>query len=138
MSRPPAQIAALLRQPELSLLARVVLTAPFWMSAALKTLDWPGAVAEMMHFGLSPAPLFALLVIIVQATGSLGVILGRWSWLAAGTLSVFTVLATSLAHPFWTMQGAQQIAELNHALANFAIVAGLALAVILADGRRAP
>ena len=40
-------IAEILAQPWVSLLACVALTSPYWLSAASKALDFPGAVAEV-------------------------------------------------------------------------------------------
>jgi uncharacterized membrane protein YphA (DoxX/SURF4 family) len=37
--------------------------------------------------------------IVVQTGGSIMLILGRWAWLGAGALEVFTAIATMIAHP---------------------------------------
>jgi transmembrane protein len=89
-------IGRLLRAPATAAAARVVLWLPFWW------LDFSGGVAEMATLGMEPAWLFNVLTILVQLGGSLLVILNLRTWLGAGALGVFTVLATVLAHQFWT------------------------------------
>ena len=39
------------------------LCAAYLQGGLVKLGDFPGAIAEMQHFGLAPAPLFAVLVI---------------------------------------------------------------------------
>jgi uncharacterized membrane protein YphA (DoxX/SURF4 family) len=90
--------------------------SPFWQRAALlllcsayiqgpltKIADFPGAVAEMAHFGLSPAPLFAVVVIVFELVMSALILTGVWRWLAALALAMFTLMATFLALRFWEL-----------------------------------
>jgi len=84
--------------------ARTVLTFMFWGSGLSKLIDFSGGVAEMAHFGLQPAVLFNIAVIITQLGGSALIILNRWTWLGAGALAVFTALTIPIAHAFWTME----------------------------------
>jgi uncharacterized membrane protein YphA (DoxX/SURF4 family) len=62
----------------------------------------------MATLGMVPAWLFNVLAILVQLGGSLLVILNLRTWLGAGALGVFTVLATVLAHQFWTNRARQR------------------------------
>ena len=43
----------------------------------VKLTDFPGALAEMAHFGLAPAPLFAALVIALELLASAMILSGR-------------------------------------------------------------
>jgi uncharacterized membrane protein YphA (DoxX/SURF4 family) len=106
----PRPIAAVLDAPGVALIGRILLTSPFWISGVLKLFDFPSAVGEAAHFGLQPAALVAVVIILLQIGGSLAVVLGRWTWLGAGALGVFTALAN--------------------------LVGGLILAAILAESRR--
>lgn len=45
------------------------------------------------------------------AVGSLAIILNRFAWLGAGSLSVFLVLTIPVAHAFWNMQEPQRTFE---------------------------
>lgn len=96
-------ITTLLRQPAITLLARVALTFPFWVSGLAKLIDFPAGVAEMAHFGLEPAAAFNTATIMVQLGGSMLVITGRHAWLGAGALAFFTALTIPLVHHFWSL-----------------------------------
>jgi len=128
-----APIDALLAQRWLAFLARVALTSAFWLSAVFKAFDFPGAVAEVRGLsGLEPAALFAALVIVVQLGGSLLVIFShRWAWLGAGALGVFTLVATLLAHAWWTKTGIERFHDFNTFWEHIGLIGGLALAAIL-------
>ncbi|KSV73763.1 DoxX family protein [Sinorhizobium sp. Sb3] len=66
-----------------------------------KIFDFPGALAEMDHFGLHPAPLFAVGVIVFELLMSALILIGFYRWAAASALAAFTLAATFLAFRFW-------------------------------------
>lgn len=134
MSAPQA-IRTLLSSRAFGLAARTALTCAFWWGGLAKLFDFQGAMAEAAHFGLTPAPAIASLTIAVELVGSILLIVGRWTWLAAGALGVFTLLATLIAHRFWTFGDAgERFREFNTFLEHIGLVGGLALAAILSDG----
>lgn len=125
-------VAALLESPTLNIVGRVLLTLPFWSSGIAKLLDIDGALAEAAHFGLEPAWVTVIATLIVQLGGSAALITGRSAWLGAGALGVFTVLATLIAHPFWTVADPMaRFHERNTFLEHVGLVGGLILAAIL-------
>lgn len=89
-------------------IAYVGLCAAYLQGGSTKLVDWSGAIAEMNHFGLSPAPLFAVLVIALELGASAMIITGRLRWLGALALAVFTLLATGIALRFWELPAGQQ------------------------------
>ena len=130
----PTPIAALLKAPALSVLARVLLTLPYWWSGLSKIADLTGALGEASHFGLKPAWLVVAVTVLVQLGGSMAVILGRASWLGAGALGVFTALATLIAHPFWTVADPmERFHALNTFLEHVGLIGGFMLAAILIE-----
>ncbi|ASY73298.1 putative membrane protein YphA (DoxX/SURF4 family) [Sinorhizobium fredii] len=68
-----------------------------------KIFDFPGAIAEMEHFGLQPAPFFAIGVIVFELSMSALILAGIYRWAAALALAVFTLAATSIALRFWEL-----------------------------------
>lgn len=92
-----------LRMPLVALIARVLLTFPFWASGLDKLIDFPAGLGEMALFGLQPAWAFNSAVIVVQLGGSILIISNRLVWLGAGSLGVFTALTIVLVHSFWTI-----------------------------------
>ncbi|MFV3075633.1 DoxX family protein [Niveispirillum fermenti] len=132
----PSPIATILETPAVHLAARILLTLPFWTSGIAKLLDLDGALAEAAHFGLQPAWATVIATLAVQLGGSAAVIAGRLTWLGAGALGVFTVLATLIAHPFWTIADPMaRFHERNIFLEHVGLVGGLILAAILAHRR---
>lgn len=132
---PPAIIDRLLRAPGIALIARVLLTAAFWTSGFAKLADFPGATAEMAGLGLPAPAAVAALVIFVQLVGSALVILDRWTWLGAGALAVFTLLATLLAHAFWNAAPADWGRQFATFMEHIGLIGGFLLAAILASRR---
>ena len=89
-------------------LACLGLCAAYLQGGLVKLSDFPGAIAEMQHFGLAPAPLFAVLVIALELGASALVLIGRLRWLGALALGGFTLLATFLALRFWELPAGQE------------------------------
>lgn len=89
--------------PPVRALALLALTSAYLQGGFNKALDFPGAVAEMAHFGLQPAVPFAAAVIALEIGASALILSGFGRWLGALALAAFTVLASVLATPFWSM-----------------------------------
>lgn len=134
---PSSMIDQVLDAPGVALIARVLLTSPFWTSAVLKTVSFSEAAGEVAHLGLEPAAPLAGLIIIVQAAGSASVILDRRPWLGAAFLGGFTLMASLIGHPFWA--GSDPIGrfhEMNAFLANMGLIGGLVLSAVLQHRHR--
>lgn len=133
----PAPLSLLLRSSAFGVFARAVLTLPYWWSGVAKLAHLGGALAEAGHFGLKPAWLVVAATVVVQLGGSLLLIFGRLGWLAAGVLGVFTVLATLIAHPYWTFTDpVERFHALNTFLEHIGLIGGLMLAAIQVERRR--
>jgi transmembrane protein len=127
----PSWVAAVLESRIVSRLARVVLTFMFWSSGIAKLVDFQSGLNDMTHFHLAPPAAYDIATIVVQLVGSALVIWGRWAWLGAGALSVFTLLTIPIAHHFWDMSGPQRMGEMYTAVEHVSICGGLLLAAIL-------
>lgn len=114
---------------------RLALAAPFLQSGIAKSIDFPGATAEVSGFGLPAPALVACAVIATQIVGSTLLLTRRWCWLGAGMLAVFTVLATLLAHGFWQYDGMERARQAATFFEHVAIVGGLAAATLLVERR---
>jgi uncharacterized membrane protein YphA (DoxX/SURF4 family) len=104
------------------------LCAAYLQGGLVKLTDFPGAIGEMAHFGLSPAPLFAVLVILLEL-GASGMILAGWQrWLGALGLAGFTPLATVIALRFWEMPtGHERFMAANSFFEHLGLVGGFLL-----------
>lgn len=131
----PRRIVQILALPGFDTLARFALASPFLISGIVKLADFADAVDEVAGLGLRPAPLIAALVIGTQLGGSALFLVRRTCWLGAGILAGFTVLATLLAHPFWMFDGPDHGRQTATFFEHVAIVGGLVLGALLANGR---
>ncbi|MGR9170322.1 DoxX family protein [Rhizobium sp. KDH_Rht_773_N] len=127
----PDFINRLLASAITRLFARILLTLMFWSSGLAKLFDFNTALAEMERYGLSPAAPVALAVIFVQLVGSALVISGRYVWLGAGALGVFTVLTIPIANAFWGMSGEAAFLEMIFAVEHLSVIGGLVVVAIL-------
>jgi transmembrane protein len=132
----PRSIERLLELPALDWLARLALASPFLISGIVKLLDFAGAMEEVAGLGLRPSMPFAAAVILTQLGGSALFLTRRFCWLGAGALAGFTVVATLLAHPFWTFAGPDRGRQTATFFEHLAIVGGLGAAAMFVNARR--
>lgn len=115
-------------------LAQLLLVSAYLLGGIAKLTDWPGAVAEQAHFGLRPPELWAAATIAVELIGPLLILSGRFVWLGAGMLGVFTVLAATIANAFWAMPaGQERFMATNAFFEHLGLVGGLVLAAVLSE-----
>lgn len=95
-------------------LAHLGLCVAYIQGGLVKLTDFPGAIAEMTQFRLTPPALFAVLVIVLELGASALVMTGYLRWLGALTLAGFTLLSTLIALRFWERPKGQD----RHAAAN--------------------
>lgn len=113
-------------------IARFLLVSAYLVGGVTKLSDWPSALAEQAHFGMTPPALWAGLTIAVELIGSALILTGRLVWLGAGMLGVFTFLAALTANAFWAMPaGAERFAATNAFFEHMGLVGGFILAAIL-------
>jgi uncharacterized membrane protein YphA (DoxX/SURF4 family) len=112
--------------------AAVLITAPYWVSALNKALNFPAAVREAQTLNIPLPQLVMAGVVCLQAAASLCLILGVWVWLWIAALGTFTLAANYLAHGFWRYSGSDRDAKLNAFLANMGLIGGLILLGITA------
>lgn len=108
-------------------LALLALCAAYLEGGLTKLMDFPGAVAEMQHFDLQPAPLLAVAVIALELGASALILSGRGRWLGALALGVFTVAASVIANDFWAQDGPARIAASHAFFEHLGLAGGFAL-----------
>lgn len=131
-------VERLLNLSAAEVIARIVLTFPFWGSGLAKLIGFEAGVAEMAQFGLEPAAAFNIATVIVQLGGSLLIIQGRYAWLGAGALGVFTGLTILLVHRFWAIVDEPfRTIAFHTATEHIGMIGGLLAIAILAARPRA-
>ncbi len=133
--RDPPFVDAILDWRWTVFLAQLALVGAYLLGGIVKLTDFPAAVAEQAHFGMHPPAFWAALTILVELAGPLLILTGRWVWLGAGMLGVFTVLAAVTANNFWTMHGQERFMATNAFFEHIGLVGGLVLAAMLAERR---
>lgn len=123
----PGWVRSVFKWSGVWLLIRLALISAYLVGGLTKLADFPAAVAEQAHFGLSPPALWATSAIIVELGGAVLILMERLVWLAAGALAVLTVIASFVAEPFWTMQGHARVVAMNGMLEHLGLVAAFAM-----------
>ena len=114
--------------PWMHFIAYLGLCAAYLQGGLNKLTDFPSAIGEMTHFGLSPAPVFAVIVIALELAASLMILTGLFRWLGALALGAFTLMATFLALRFWELpQGMERFMAANSFFEHLGLVGGFLL-----------
>jgi len=127
----PGWIARILDWRYFAVLARIVLTSPFWANGLWRIANMTASVVEIDQYDLPQAWLINYFVIFVELGGSLLVIANRRTWSGAGALAIFTLATIPVAHNFWSLSGRVALSEFWIALQHLGLIGGLMLAAIL-------
>lgn len=103
------------------------LCAPYLQGGINKLTDFSAAIAEMQHFGLSPAGPFAALVIVLELGASALILSGIYRWIGALALAGFTFAATFLANRFWELPPPERFTAANGFFEHLGLVGGFLL-----------
>lgn len=107
----------------LSLLARIMITGIFLLSAIGNKIPNFQSVAEKMATEGVPLPQFMLVgAIVFLIVGSLSVITGFQIRIGAGLLLIFLILATYFFHDFWSFTGAERQQQMIQFLKNVSLM----------------
>jgi uncharacterized membrane protein YphA (DoxX/SURF4 family) len=114
--------------PVLRWVALLLLCAAYLQGGFNKAMDFGSAIAEMNHFGVSPAAPMAAAVIVLELGASVLILTGFYRWLGAVALAAFTLFATFLALRFWQMPlGQERFMAANSFFEHLGLVGGFLL-----------
>lgn len=114
--------------PVLRWIALLLLCAAYLQGGFNKAMDFGSAVAEMNHFGVSPAAPMAAAVIVLELGASVLILTGFYRWLGAVALAAFTLFATFVALRFWQMPvGQERFMAANSFFEHLGLVGGFLL-----------
>ncbi|WP_395321498.1 DoxX family protein [Variovorax sp. UC74_104] len=114
--------------PVLRWVALLLLCAAYLQGGLNKAMDFDAALAEMNHFGLSPAGPLGVAVIVLELGASALILTGRLRWLGALALAGFTLMATFVALRFWQMPvGQERFMAANSFFEHLGLVGGFLL-----------
>ena len=119
----------------LLLVGRVLLGWLFLASGYGKLMGVAGTTAYFKNLGVSPPEFMAWFAAIAEIVLGAALILGIATRYAALASFVWVLVATAIAHRYWTYPTAQQAGQYNNWLKNIAIMGGTVYAFVAGAGR---
>ena len=116
-----------LATPAVRWVALLGLCAAYLQGGIVKLTNINGAVAEMSHFGVSPAMPLAIAVIALELVASVAILTGYWRWLGALALGAFTVSASFMANRYWELGPAERFGVENSFYEHLGLAGGFLL-----------
>lgn len=117
------------------LAGRVLMSLLFIYFGYLKLMNFGGSVGYFAKWGF-PMPEVTSVIAIVFELG-FGILLAIgwktrwWAW----ALVLYVVIATAVAHRFWTYEAAQAFNQTSHFFKNVSIIGGLLYIAAMGPGR---
>ncbi|MDB5634942.1 MAG: DoxX [Tardiphaga sp.] len=113
--------------PFIRWVALLGICAAYLQGGLTKAFDFPSAIVEMKHFGLSPAAPLAAAVIALEIGASILILSGFYRWFGALALAAFTLFATFLANRFWDVAPPARFMAENSFFEHLGLVGGFLL-----------
>lgn len=133
----PGFVAAVLEAPATAVVTRILLTFVFWGSGLGLVANFGESVEIFASLGFAQPALVVIATVATQFIGSALVISGRYVWLGAGALGVFTFLTILLVHNFWAMpDGPQKVNSFHTATEHVSIIGALILVSVFMHQRQ--
>ncbi|WP_333845452.1 DoxX family protein [Limnohabitans sp.] len=113
----------------LNLMGRLLLAALFLPAGLSKLSGFEGTVAYIGSVGLPFASVAAAAAVAVEILGSVALIVGFQTRIAAAVLAVFTLVASVFFHAFWAAAPEQAFMQQLLFFKNVGVMGGLLLLV---------
>lgn len=112
-------------QNSLSLAGRLLLAALFLPAGIGKLTGFAGTVGYISSVGLPLPTVAAVVALVVEIVGSLALIAGFGTRLAALVLALFTLVASFFFHNYWGVPAEQAFVQQLLFFKNIGVVGGL-------------
>lgn len=112
-------------QNPLNLAGRLLIAALFLPAGIGKITGFAGTVGYIGSVGLPLPALGAALAIAVEVLGSIALIVGYQTRIAAVVLGLFTLVASFFFHAYWSVPAEQAFVQQLMFFKNVAVVGGL-------------
>lgn len=119
----------------LLLVARILLVLLFVLFGWEKLTDYAATSAYMAAEGLPLPALAAIVVIAMEFFVGLAIAIGFWTRPLALLLALYTLGTALIGHHYWTMAGAERMANMINFYKNLSIIGGLLLLCLTGPGR---
>jgi putative oxidoreductase len=117
------------------LAGRVLLALLFVYFGYVKLMNFPGTVNYFTKWEFPMPQVFAVLSVIFELGGGILLLVGWKTRWAAWVLAIYVVIATAVAHRFWTYEGAQVFNQTSHFFKNISIIGGMLVIAAVGPGR---
>lgn len=117
------------------LVGRVLLALLFVYFGYLKLTGFSGSVGYFTKWGFPAPTLMAALAVLFELGFGLLLLIGWKTRWMAWALVVYCVIATAVAHRFWTYEAAQAFNQTSHFFKNVSIIGGLLCIAAMGPGR---
>mgnify|MGYP000037015075 FL=1 len=113
----------------LNLIGRILLAALFLPAGLSKLSGFEGTVGYISSVGLPLPTVAAAAALTVEILGSVALIVGFQTRIAAAVLAVFTLVASAFFHAFWAAAPEQAFVQQLLFFKNIGVVGGLLVLV---------
>ena len=108
-----------------ALIGRVLIALIFAYFGYMKVMGFGGSVAYFAKWGFPLPPVAAALAVIFELGGGILLIIGWKTRWVAWALALYTVIATAVAHRYWTYPPEQTFNQMSHFFKNLSLIGGL-------------
>jgi len=122
-------------QATTNLVARLLFVALFLPAGVSKLTGFEGTVGYFNSLGIPVASLAVIATIAIEILGSIALLIGFKTRVAAAVLAIFTLLASIAGHAYWAVPAEQVFVQKLMFFKNLAVVGGLLLLAIQGAGR---
>lgn len=117
-----------------ALLGRVLIALIFAWFGYLKAAGFAGTVGYFAKLGFPLPEVSAVLAVAFELGGGILLILGwRTRWVA-WALVLYTVVATAVAHRYWSYPPEQAFNQMSHFFKNVSLIGGLVMLAACGPG----
>jgi len=117
------------------LVSRVLLAALFILFGWPKITGFAGTVDYMAHVGAPVPMLSAIIAVIMEFAVGILLVVGFYTRPLAVLLALYTMGTAFIGHHFWTMTGADHMANMINFYKNVSITGGLLALAVTGPGR---
>ncbi len=120
---------------ELVLAARLLLATLFLIFGWRKLRDYSGTVSQMVQLGVPIPVLAAAVATFMELPVAFAVAVGAFARPSALLMFFYTLGTALIGHRYWTMRGADRVANMDGFYKNVSIMGGFLLLCITGAGK---
>jgi len=113
----------------INLIGRLMLAALFLPAGLSKLTGFEGTIGYIASVGLPMPAVAAAAALVVEILGSIALIIGFQTRIAAAVLGVFTLVASVFFHAFWAAAPEQAFVQQLLFFKNIGVIGGLLVLV---------